>query len=237
MARELGRLPRHEARETERPRPRRRQGGHAAPVAPAGLEGLRRCQHDVGDQVRPVRHRPRGGQFHGEVVDLAVGFHHRDAPARDGAARRVELRAVVAEEAIEVPDHRIGIEGRAVMEGHAATQVEAPFLRVVRVLLPALSEARAQPRHLVAARQVPQHQRFEHRIAEEAHPLEAVVRHAGGGRHVGRGHGDAQGARLLLRQRGAGAEQQRGRDRARREARCLGHEALPSAAGAAMGQA
>ncbi len=52
--------------------------------------------------------------------------------------------------------------------------------------------------------QIPQHQSFEDRIAEKAHALPTVIGHAGGGRDIGCGHGDAQ--RLF----GLGRRDQRG---------------------------
>ena len=85
------------------------------------------------------------------------------------------------------------------MEGDAAAQMEAPNARIIGILFPAFREARLDPGRLVGARQIPQHQGFENRIAKEAHALKTVIRHAGCGGHIRRGHGDAQGFRLLLR--------------------------------------
>jgi len=87
-----------------------------------------------------------------------------------------------------------------------------PLGLVGGVLLPAFGEAGADISELVGAREVPQHQPFEHGIAEEAHALIAVVRGTGGGGHVGGGHGDSEGA-ACQRRSGRQSEQQPRRDR------------------------
>ena len=51
------------------------------------------------------------------------------------------MRALAVEIAIEVPDHGIGIEIRAIVEFHAAAQVEDPGLLVIG-LLPLLRQPR-----------------------------------------------------------------------------------------------
>jgi hypothetical protein len=78
------------------------------------------------------------------------------------------------------------------VESHAAAKVEDQGLLVVGGLLVALGEGRPQAGEAIGAGEIPEHQPLEDRIAEEAHSLESVVRHAGGGRDVGGGHGDAQ---------------------------------------------
>ena len=96
------------------------------------------------------------------------------------------------------------------MEGHAAAQMKAPDARVIGILFPALRQARLDAGGLIGARQIPQHEGFEDRIAKEAHAFKTIIRHAGGGGHIGRGHGNAQGFGLLLRFRAAHAHGHQG---------------------------
>jgi len=65
------------------------------------------------------------------------------------------LRALAVEIAIKVPDHGIGIEIRAIVEFHAAAQVEDPGLVVSRILLPSLRKPRTQCRQLVGSGEIP----------------------------------------------------------------------------------
>jgi len=54
--------------------------------------------------------------------------------------------------------------------------VDDPSAEIILVLFPAFREARPDLGELVGARQIPQHQSLEDRIAQEAQTLEAVVR-------------------------------------------------------------
>ena len=85
------------------------------------------------------------------------------------------------------------------MEGHATAQLEAPDARIGRVLFPGFRERRPQAGHLISAGKIPAGQCLKGCIAKKAHTFEAVIRHAGGGRHICRRHGDAQRLWLLLR--------------------------------------
>ncbi|MCY0852921.1 hypothetical protein OMK73_03050 [Cupriavidus sp. D39] len=78
------------------------------------------------------------------------------------------------------------------MKFHATPQVENPGLLVVFRLLPAFGQSGPYGCQAIGMCQIPQHQSLENRIAEEAHAFPAVIGHAGGGRDIGCGHGDAQ---------------------------------------------
>jgi hypothetical protein len=104
------------------------------------------------------------------------------------------LLGIFLEVAIEIPDRRVGIEIAAIMEFHTLAEVEDPLCLVSGVLFPPLREARADIRQLVRFRKIPEHKPFETGVAEEAHPFITIVGRACRGRHVGRGHGDPQGA-------------------------------------------
>ena len=74
----------------------------------------------VGQHVREVAERPRRADLDRVIVDLAVAGEEGVARLRHRRAGRVELRRVLLEVAVEVPDRRIGVEIAAVVELHAA---------------------------------------------------------------------------------------------------------------------
>ena len=109
--------------------------------------------------------------------------------------RRVgRIAAILFVITVEVPDRCVGIEVAAVMEFDAAPQVEDPFGLVFFVLFPFFGKSWADIGKLVGLRQVPQDEPFEHRKAEKAHPLVAVVGSAGRDRNVRGRHRDPQRA-------------------------------------------
>ncbi len=79
----------------------------------------------------------------------------------------------------------------------ALAQREDPALVVGLVDMPFGGEARLDVARLVAARQIPQHQRVVEIVADEAVALEALVGVAGGDRQIAGGHADGQRARGL----------------------------------------
>ena len=182
----------------------------------AGLLELGRARDQrVGDDVGEVARRATRGDLDGEVVDLPPRLEQRIARPRDGAALRLELLGLRVVEALEVPDHRVRVEVGAVVELDAAAQREDPLGRVGLVLRPLLREPGPEPGQRVRAGQVPQREALEDRVAEEAHALEAIVRHARGRGDVGGRHGDAQraaalGRGRLVREREARRRQDRG---------------------------
>ena len=180
VAGEIDGFARHHPGDLERAGAGRRQRRNLGPVAPRLLEGLRRGEQQVDHHGGEVRGHLRGGDLHRLVVYLPVGADDGRAGPGDARALRLELRAVVLVVAVEVPDHRVRVERRAVVELDALAQVEGPELLVGGILLPALGQRRDDPRELVRALEVPLHQTLEDRVAEEAHPLEAVVGHARG---------------------------------------------------------
>jgi len=80
------------------------------------------------------------------------------------------------------------------VELHALPEGEDPDRGILRVLPPRRGEPGAEIGRCVGAREVPEDQRLEDRVAEEAHALEPVVRHPGRRRDVGGGHRDAERA-------------------------------------------
>ena len=171
------------------------------------LERSRRGEQHVDELIRKIRCRRLGADRHRHVVDLAVAIHHRHTCAHQPGPGSLELRAVGLEEPVQVPDHGVRVELGAVVEGDAQAQVEYPGPRVARRLFPTRGQAGPKHRWFASGRQVPQHQPLERGVAQETHALEAVVRRAGGGRHVRGRHRNPQrvirGARLPLRQRAA----------------------------------
>jgi hypothetical protein len=106
----------------------------------------------------------------------------------------IELRRLVIQDLVEVPDHGVGLEVAAVVELHVAAQRDHPARGVALVDFPARGEAGHEHRRLIGRRQVPIDQPVIDRVAHEAHALAALVGLAGRQRHVGCGHADAQGA-------------------------------------------
>src|SRR5262249_58316162 len=79
-----------------------------------------------------------------------------------------EVRRALLESAVEIPDHGIGVEGGAVVEAYATTQLERPFLAVAGILLPALGEARHDVGGGICFAQVPVDEGVEGGQAHEA---------------------------------------------------------------------
>lgn len=114
------------------------------PQSCPAFERVGRGEQDVHGLVREVGGRGLGGDGDGAVVDLAVGAHGGHPGAHEAGTCGLELRAVGLEEAVEVSDHRVGVEPGPVMEGDAGAEVEDPGLLVVGRLLPGGGEAGAQ---------------------------------------------------------------------------------------------
>ena len=171
---------------------------------------MRRARHEqVGEIDRQQRFRRRGGQFDGHLVDLAraaqVGMREAVTPTWLG----VEMRRVLLQHLLDVPDHRVGVEVGAVVEFHAGAQLEDPLGLVVRRRRPFGREAGDDHARLVGRGQVPQRETLVHGVAGEAVALEALVGLAEGARDVGGGHADPDHG--LRRGRGGGYRQQRAR--------------------------
>ena len=184
-------LSRRDLGDPERPGAGRRHGRNLEPVVAGLLERGGRSEQQINRHVGEIGHRPCRGDGDGEVVELLVAAHHGNAGARNRRARRLILRARAVEIAIEIPDHGIGVEVRAVMEFHAVAQMEDPDLGVLRSCSPSLGKPGTQRRQAVGPGQIPQHQPLENRVTEEAHPLKTVVGQPGWRGNVGRRHGDA----------------------------------------------
>ena len=201
VAAERDRLARHDFGDLERARTGPARSADLAPVLAELLPLRRRRSEDVRHHPREIGRDLRGCQRDGVVVDLLPRGEDRHARTHDAGRRGLELRAVLVEDSLQVPDHGVGVEISAVVEFHAFPEVEYPGLFVVRCLLPALGKAGPQGGELVGFRKVEEDQALEDRKAEEAHALESVVRHARGGGDIRRRHGDAEGLLLCLRRR------------------------------------
>src|SRR5262249_14023489 len=141
-----------------------------------------RIEH-VGERAGEIAQRARVRDLDRVVVYLAVALDPWLAAACDGAAGWIGLRGVRGRRSVQLLDRGIGVEVTAVVKLHPFAQVKDPLRLVFLVQLPALGEAGPDLGKLVGAREVPQHQTLEYRIAEKAHALEAVVGRAGRGRH------------------------------------------------------
>ena len=204
-------LARRELVHLERPRARS-VGGEGGPrllgplgrIADAGqrvvllLPVRRRGHEQVGQVDRDEAVRLLGGQLDRVVVDLAR--RHQVRHAADGDADLVgrEVRRLLLEDLLDVPDDGIGLQVGAVMELHALAQLEDPLGLVGRIDGPFGGEARDQHARLVGRRQVPVREGVEQRNAGEAVALEALVRLPCGAGNVGGRHRHAEN--FLLRE-------------------------------------
>ncbi|MBA7698870.1 hypothetical protein ES703_107553 [subsurface metagenome] len=135
VLRELGELARHQFCQFERPG----AGGFLRKLVPilAELFILRRAgdqepEHLVGEEGIDGL----GGDFDRAVVDLGVAGDRRQAGLDLRALPFVELRRLVVQHLVEIPDHRVRIELAAVVEFHALAQGKAPLGLVGIVHLP-----------------------------------------------------------------------------------------------------
>ena len=126
-------------------------------------------------------------------VGVRVVGERGDAEVHERRHPRAVLRGVLVEEPVEVPQHRVGVEVRSVMELDALAEPERPLRLVVRVHLPALREPRNEPGGLVGGAHVPVDERVVEHEAHEAEPFEPLVGLSPGEGNVGRGHPDPQG--------------------------------------------
>ena len=122
---EFGALARHEAGELERAGAGRLHG-ELVPVL-AELLPLRRARDQEPQELIGKERVDRLGlDLDLHVAGLAVAQQARQARPHLRRLAGVELRRVLVEDLLEVPDHGIGVERRAVMELHAGAQLERP---------------------------------------------------------------------------------------------------------------
>jgi len=141
------------------------------------------------DRQQGVGRRRR--QLDSHVVDLAGAAQVRHARSRDADLTGVEVRCILLEHLLDVPDHRVGVEIGAVVELHAGTQLEDPFGLVVGRDVPFGRKAWDHHARLVGGGEVPGGEPLVHRVAGEAVALKTLVRLTERSRNVGRGHADA----------------------------------------------
>jgi len=91
---------------------------------------------------------------------------------------------LVVEHLVEIPDHRIGVEGAAVVKFDVAAQDEHPFLGICRIDLPFRRKAGNKLARAVCDVHLPRHQRIVDGVAGELVGAGAAIRLAGGERNI-----------------------------------------------------
>ena len=126
VLRQLGEFARHQLGQFERSG----AGGLAGELVPVLAElfvlrgaGDQEPEHLVGEEGVDRL----GGDLDREVVDLGVARDRGQAGLHLRALALVELRRLVVQHLVEIPDHRVGVEVAAVVEFDALAQREAPF--------------------------------------------------------------------------------------------------------------
>ncbi len=170
----------------------RRRRGEFLPVLAGGLVGRGAGDQEGRHHLREVARRLLGEDRDLVLVDLLPPVDDAEPNAREGCRVLLVVRRILVEEPLEVPDHRVGGEFRAIVKLHALPQREDPTLSVGRIALEALGEPWDDGRHRLGHTQIPANQRLEGRKARETKALEALVRRSGRRRHVGSRHRDAQ---------------------------------------------
>ena len=128
IARELQAFARHDAIDLEWSGAGRLQRD-LDPV-PAELVPLRRARiEDVGHVVGKQRVDDAGRQLDRVLIDRLVAHEGRNAGAGLRHLLAVELRGLVVQDLVEVPDDGVSVEVGAVVELYAFTQLEDPFGR------------------------------------------------------------------------------------------------------------
>src|SRR5262249_61051233 len=116
--------------------PRRRLGDFRPRPGLIELGGA--GDQEINDNIGEIAHWTVGAHLDREVVDLSPSLQPRIAGPGNSRALRLELLSLRVEEPLQVPNHGVGIEVRAVVELHAATQREGPARGVRLVLHPLL---------------------------------------------------------------------------------------------------
>ena len=129
-----------------------------------------------------------GGDFHRHGVNLAPRCNGRQARAHLRRLAIVKMRRLLIEHFLEIPDHRIGIEIRPVMEFHAWPQPKNPALTIRPIGLPGCRKTRHELPGPVRHIHFPGNQRVIQRIAGELISARAAIRLAGGLRDIGHGN-------------------------------------------------
>ena len=109
----------------------------AAELGELGGGGNQEPEHLVGEQCVDAL----GRDLHRRCVELAPGGDRRKAWLDLGGLPVVEVRRLRVQHLLEVPDHGIRVERRAVVERHVVAQLEDPVAAVRRITLPAGSKA------------------------------------------------------------------------------------------------
>ena len=203
---QIGTLARYQLVELERARARGLRGD-LGPVAAEFLPLGGAADQEPRQLVRKQRVDVLRGDLDSGIVDLLERGDRRNARAHLCALLGVELRRLVVQHLVEVPDHRVGVEVGTVVELHALAQREAPDLVVLRVDLPVGGQTRDQLAGAGADVGLPGDQRVVDRVAGELVGARAAVGLAGGERDVG--HRDAVARHGFGAWRGAERERQR----------------------------
>ena len=166
----------------------------------------RRGDEQIGQVDGHKRIGLAGGQFHRQVIDFSGTAQGRHARCRNAHLAGIKMNRVFVQHLAHVPDDRIGIQGRAIVELHAWTQLEGPFGFVGCPHRPRGGQSRADPAGCIGFGQVPVGQGVVHRDTGEPVAFKALVRLPQGAGNVGCRHGNAQDFFLRLNGHGDGAE-------------------------------
>ncbi len=180
---QLGEFARHELGQLERAGAGR-LAGELVPVL-AELFILRGARDQEPEHlIREERIDGLGGDLDRVIVDLGVARDRRQAGLDLRALALVELRCLVVEHLVQIPDHGVGVEFAAVVKLDALAQGKAPFLLVLLVHLPFGGQARHQLAGPVGHVHLPGDQGIVDRIGRELVGAGAAIRLAGGQRNV-----------------------------------------------------
>ncbi|MGY4412804.1 hypothetical protein ACVWW4_004540 [Bradyrhizobium sp. LB7.1] len=206
ILRELGELARHQFRQFEWAGP----GGLARELVPilAELVVLRGARHKKPEHLVGKEGIDRlGGDLHRGIVDLGVACDRGQAGLHLCALPLVELRRLVVEHLVQIPDHRIGIELAAVVKLHALAQDEAPLGLVLVIDFPLRGQSWHQLAGPVGDVHLPGHQGVVDRVGRELIGAGTAVGLACRQRNIR--HGDAVAHHRLGTRRNCGKRQRK----------------------------
>ena len=171
------------------------------PVAPHLLElGGARIEH-LCELIGKSRVGVERGHLDGVIVDLAVALQRKEPAAHLCGLLRIELRSGLVIDLLHVPDDRVGIEIRAVVELHAFAELERPPGLVLVIHAPFGGETGGERRRDLGIVELPVDEGVVHRIAHVTITFAAAVRLPGRERDFRKRHADAQRFRLRVRRR------------------------------------
>ena len=211
-------LARHKARHLERARTRcvsgkRRPGSLGLVgrgVAGGGVKFLFPMRGRGHEQIGQVQGQEgigfAGGQLNRQLVNLAGAAQGGHARSGHAHLAGVKVNGIFVQHFLHVPDNRIGVDGRTVMELDAGAQFEGPLGFVGGIHRPRGGQAGDQHAGGIGLGQVPLRQCVVHRDAGEAVAFKTLIGLTQGAGNVGGGHGNAQHLFLRLHGQAHGAQ-------------------------------